>query len=215
MIRASRSSAGRASKRPLWPRLHGHELRLYGREPTRRNARPPCSRPSTWASPCSTRPRSTARTTNEDLLGRCLAGGRRDRVVLATKFGFRIDAAAAASAGLDSRPGAHPGGRRGLAARGSGPTGSTCSTSTGWTRPCRSRRSSGPWRTWSRRARCATWACPRRAPPPCAGRMPCTRSAPCSPSTRSSSAASSATSCLPAASSASASCPTRRSAAAS
>jgi len=29
---------------------------------------------------------------NERLLGRCLAGGRRDRVVLATKFGFRIDA---------------------------------------------------------------------------------------------------------------------------
>ena len=40
---------------------------------------------------------------NERLLGRCLAGGRRDRVVLATKFGFRIDAEGRI-AGLDSRP---------------------------------------------------------------------------------------------------------------
>ena len=40
---------------------------------------------------------------NERLLGRCLAGGRRDRVVIATKFGFRIDAEGRI-AGLDSRP---------------------------------------------------------------------------------------------------------------
>ena len=40
---------------------------------------------------------------NEQLLGRCLAGDRRDRVVLATKFGFRIDADGRI-AGLDSRP---------------------------------------------------------------------------------------------------------------
>ena len=40
---------------------------------------------------------------NERLLGRCLAGGRRDRVVLATKFGFRIDAEGRI-AGLDSGP---------------------------------------------------------------------------------------------------------------
>src|SRR5512138_1420602 len=37
---------------------------------------------------------------NEELLGRALAG-RRDGVVLATKFGFRIEGGA--SAGLDSR----------------------------------------------------------------------------------------------------------------
>jgi aryl-alcohol dehydrogenase-like predicted oxidoreductase len=41
--------------------------------------------------------------TNERLVGHCLAGPRRDRVVLATKFGFRIDAAGGI-AGLDSRP---------------------------------------------------------------------------------------------------------------
>jgi aryl-alcohol dehydrogenase-like predicted oxidoreductase len=40
--------------------------------------------------------------TNEELLGRALAG-LRDRVVLATKFGFRIDASSR-TGGLDSRP---------------------------------------------------------------------------------------------------------------
>jgi len=40
---------------------------------------------------------------NERLVGRCLAGGRRERVVLATKFGFRFDAELRI-AGLDSRP---------------------------------------------------------------------------------------------------------------
>lgn len=40
---------------------------------------------------------------NERQLGRWLAGGRRDRVVVATKFGFRIDAEGRI-AGLDSRP---------------------------------------------------------------------------------------------------------------
>jgi len=40
---------------------------------------------------------------NERLLGRCLAGARRGRVVLATKFGFRFDAERRI-AGLDSRP---------------------------------------------------------------------------------------------------------------
>ena len=40
---------------------------------------------------------------NEQLLGRCLAGDRRDGVVLATKFGFRIDAEVRIVC-LDSRP---------------------------------------------------------------------------------------------------------------
>ncbi len=39
---------------------------------------------------------------NEELLGRALAGGRRDRVVLATKFGWRIEGGR--PVGLDSRP---------------------------------------------------------------------------------------------------------------
>lgn len=41
---------------------------------------------------------------NERQLGRWLTGARRDRVVIATKFGFRIDAEGRI-AGLDSRPG--------------------------------------------------------------------------------------------------------------
>jgi aryl-alcohol dehydrogenase-like predicted oxidoreductase len=41
--------------------------------------------------------------TNERLVGRLLADGRRDRVVLATKFGFRIGSDGQV-AGLDSRP---------------------------------------------------------------------------------------------------------------
>jgi len=43
--------------------------------------------------------------TNEELLGRVLAGPRRDRVVLATKFGFDLDSEGAVPRGLDSRPG--------------------------------------------------------------------------------------------------------------
>jgi aryl-alcohol dehydrogenase-like predicted oxidoreductase len=39
---------------------------------------------------------------NEELLGRALAGGRRERAIVATKFGFRIEGNA--SVGLDSRP---------------------------------------------------------------------------------------------------------------
>jgi aryl-alcohol dehydrogenase-like predicted oxidoreductase len=41
--------------------------------------------------------------TNERLVGRLLAGGRRDRVIVATKFGFRIGPDGQVS-GLDSRP---------------------------------------------------------------------------------------------------------------
>jgi aryl-alcohol dehydrogenase-like predicted oxidoreductase len=39
---------------------------------------------------------------NEELLGRALEGGRRERAIVATKFGFRIERDA--SVGLDSRP---------------------------------------------------------------------------------------------------------------
>jgi aryl-alcohol dehydrogenase-like predicted oxidoreductase len=42
--------------------------------------------------------------TNEELLGRVLGGARRDRVVLATKFGFELGDEAAPIRGLDSRP---------------------------------------------------------------------------------------------------------------
>ena len=42
--------------------------------------------------------------TNEELLGRVLGGARRDRVVLATKFGFDLGNEATLIRGLDSRP---------------------------------------------------------------------------------------------------------------
>jgi len=42
---------------------------------------------------------------NEELLGRLLSGPRRDRVVLATKFGFAIEDGQVQRWGLDSRPG--------------------------------------------------------------------------------------------------------------
>jgi aryl-alcohol dehydrogenase-like predicted oxidoreductase len=41
---------------------------------------------------------------NEELLGRVLGGPRRDRVVLATKFGFDLSQATGTGWGLDSRP---------------------------------------------------------------------------------------------------------------
>ncbi len=101
------------------------------------------------------------------------------------------------------------------ACAGSGPTGSTCCTSTGWTRRCRSRTSSGPWRSSSGPARCATWGCRRPVPRPCDGPTPCTRSAPSSPNIPFSNEGLSARCCPPAANSASAWCPIVRSAAAS
>ena len=42
--------------------------------------------------------------TNEELLGRVLGGARRDKVVLATKFGFDLTQAPGGGWGLDSRP---------------------------------------------------------------------------------------------------------------
>jgi aryl-alcohol dehydrogenase-like predicted oxidoreductase len=42
--------------------------------------------------------------TNEQLLGRVLSGARRDRVILATKFGFDLHSEGGVLGGLDSRP---------------------------------------------------------------------------------------------------------------
>ena len=90
---------------------------------------------------------------NEELLGRALAG-RRDQVVIATKFGFAL-----APRGQRDRarqpPGARPRGVRRARCGGSASTPSTCSTSTASIRTCRSRRRSARWPSWSQRARCA------------------------------------------------------------
>ena len=77
--------------------------------------------------------------TNEILVGQALAPIR-DQVVLATKFGFEFDPRR-----LNSRPDTStPSSPR--CCSGCGPTGSTCSTSIGSTRTCRSRTSPAPSR---------------------------------------------------------------------
>ena len=83
--------------------------------------------------------------TNEELVGEALAPFR-DKVVIATKFGFKIDPATGKPGGMDSRPEHITRGCRGLAQAAAGPIASTCSTSTAWIRMCRSR-------TWRARSR--------------------------------------------------------------
>jgi aryl-alcohol dehydrogenase-like predicted oxidoreductase len=51
---------------------------------------------------------------NEELVGEALAPVR-EQVVIATKFGFKLDSETGKQAGLDSRPEAYQGGRRSLA----------------------------------------------------------------------------------------------------
>ncbi len=70
---------------------------------TRRNRSRPSIAPSTSAARSSTRRRSTGRSTNEALIGRALKG-RRDRVTIATKFGFRLEGGQQVGAERDSRP---------------------------------------------------------------------------------------------------------------
>ena len=74
--------------------------------------------------------------TNEELVGEALAPVR-DRVVIATKFGFKIDRDGK-QAGLDSRP-EHIREVAEASLKRLRTDASTCSTSTGSTRTCRSR----------------------------------------------------------------------------
>jgi hypothetical protein len=105
--------------------------------------------------------------TNEELVGRALAGGHRERAVLATKVGLLTDSVEAVNPG-GSSPGAGRNGRPGTcesrstaACAGSASTTWTSTSCTGWIRKCRWRRPGGRWpRRW-RRARHATSACPR------------------------------------------------------
>ena len=80
--------------------------------------------------------------TNERLVGRALAG-RRDEVVLATKFGNAVDPDG--SRRIDGRPEYVRGGDRRLARSASASTTSTSTTSTASTRRRRSRRRSARW----------------------------------------------------------------------
>ena len=76
--------------------------------------------------------------TNEELVGEALAPFR-EQVVIATKFGFKLDpnTRQAGRAGQPAR--AHQGGRRGVAQATARPMSSICSISTVSTRTCRSR----------------------------------------------------------------------------
>ena len=102
----TRSSAtSRFSPRP---RLHGH-VRVLRRARRRRIASPPSTARSNSASPSSTPPTCTARSRTRSWSASAIAG-RRDKVVLATKFGIVRDpddptfAASAASPSTCARP---------------------------------------------------------------------------------------------------------------
>ena len=78
--------------------------------------------------------------TNEELVGRALAGGHRGRAVVATKVGLLTDSVEVANPGgsPQGRPGRPPGTRAGVDRRqpapGSAPTTWTSISCTGWTR---------------------------------------------------------------------------------
>ncbi len=149
---------------------------------------------------------------NERLVGKAIAG-RRDQVVLATKFGNMRGPAASTSASAASRTtSARPARRRWSA---SAWTRSTSTTSTGSISRRRSRTPSARWPSSCRRARCGTSGSPRPPRTRFDARMPSTRSPRCRPSIRSGRGTPRRRSCRRCASSESASSPTARSAAGS
>ena len=98
-------------------------------------------------------------TRSEEFLGRALAG-RRDRALIATKFGGPIDASAPVGRAPRTSPVPAT-----IPCAGSAPTGSTSISSTSPTRRPRSRRRSARSTRWCARARCARSAAatsPRR-----------------------------------------------------
>ena len=120
---------------------------------------------------------------SEEVVGRAIKG-RRDQVVIATKFGL-----------VSHADGEHPGvwtAVRPTSASqwkapcvGSGPTTSTSTTSTVLTRTPRSRRPQAPLPAWLPRARSSTSAYPKPAPRPSVEPTLSTRCPRCRPSTRS------------------------------
>ena len=70
--------------------LHGHELFLRAAQRQTGDDRSAAGGRGTRASPSSTPPKSTARSSNEELVGEALAPFR-GQVVIATKFGFDLD----------------------------------------------------------------------------------------------------------------------------
>ena len=111
--------------------------------------------------------------TNEDLVGEALQPFR-DRVVIATKFGFAFGADGQA-AGARQPARAHPEGGRGLSRAAAHRRDRPAATSTASTRTCRSRTWRARCGSSSRRARSGTSACPRPACRRSVARMPCSR----------------------------------------
>src|SRR4029453_16029859 len=108
---------------------------------------------------------------NEQLIGTAIAG-RRDDVIVATKFGNepRPDGSYSALTGVPST--AAPPATRPSA--GSASTTSTSTTSTVSTRTCPSRRPGAPWPSWWWPGRCVISASPRPRRRPYGGRTPYT-----------------------------------------
>ena len=115
--------------------------------------------------------------TNEELVGEALAPVR-DRVVIATKFGFKIRSGGQAWSGLDSRP-AHIRGVVEASLKRLATDASTCSTSTASIRTCRSKTSRATVKDLIARGQGAsTSACRRPARRRSAAPTPCSRSPP-------------------------------------
>ena len=145
---------------------------------------------------------------NEDLVGEALEPVR-DRVAIATKFGFNIENGK--MAGLNSRP-AQIRAVADASLKGSGPIGSTCSTSIASIPTFRSRMLPAPSRSSSPRARSSTSGCRRQEQQRSAAPTRFSRSRRCRASTHCGGASPSAKSCRHSRNSASDSCRSVRSA---
>jgi aryl-alcohol dehydrogenase-like predicted oxidoreductase len=149
------------------------------RVPTRPSARRRCSTPSSGVTLFDTA-EIYGPYTNEELLGRVLGGQPRDRVVMATKFGFDLTGDRR-SMGLDSRP-EHIREVVEQSLRRLRTDRIDLLYQHRVDPPCRSRTSSATMAELVRRARCATWAVGGQ----CGYAAPGLRSAPdqprCSPS---------------------------------
>ena len=157
------------------PRLHGHVGVLRHRRRGSRASTPSTAR-STSASPSSTPPTCTARSPTSSWSARRspAAATRSSWPPSSATSGAPTAPGSASTAGPStSAPRATP------RCSGSASTTSTSTTSTASTRPCRSRRPSARWPSWSRPARCATSASPRPRPRRSAARTRRTRSPRC------------------------------------
>ena len=150
---------------------------------------------------------------SEELVGQAIKG-RRDQVVVATKFGL-VSHTGRRPRRHRQQPGQHPHRRRGLPDAAGHRPHRPLLPAPGRPEAPPSRRPSARWPSWSPRARSATSACPRPAPTRSAAPTPSTRSPRCRPSTRCGPATPRPSCCRCCASSASASSPTPRSATAS